>query len=111
MVPVVERQIAEARKWDRFPELESRIVAFLQADPQISLDRAYLKAYQEDVAAERARVSTDRNKIRTEVLGELRAMPQSSSAPVGGVKPGQQQHDGPRNLEDIIREASAGIKR
>src|SRR3990167_4953274 len=98
MVPVIEKQIAEARTWPNFTELEPDIVKILKADPQISLERAYVKAYQE---IQVPRVSADRNKIRTEVLAELRQKPISSSAPTGQVKPGSTA-SGPRSMEQII---------
>lgn len=103
MVPIVEKQIAEARTWDKFDELEPRVVELLKADQNISLERAYVKAYQEHQVAEREKLSTDRNKIRQEVIADMKKKPTSSSAPTSTVKPGAEQA-GPRSMEDIITE-------
>jgi hypothetical protein len=105
MVPVVERQIAEARTWDKFAELEPRIVEILKSDKSISLERAHSKAYQEWSAGEFARLSADRNKIRTEILSEIKSKPISSGAPVAGVKPAKMAPTGPRSMEDIIMQS------
>lgn len=87
LMPKIERQISEARQWDKFNELEPKIIEILKSDRSITLDRAYLKAYQEEVAAERERLTTDRNKIRTEMLAEIKKKPAASAAPTGVVKP------------------------
>src|SRR3990167_6387410 len=84
LVPVIERQIAEARTWPNFQELEPTIVQKLKSDHQMTLDRAYVLSYQEQVVP---KVSADRNKIRTELLAELRQKPVSSSAPASQVRP------------------------
>lgn len=112
MVPVIQQQITEARTWDRFNELEPVIIEALKADRSLSLEKAYVKAYQGDVASERERLSADRNKIRTEVLEEIRKKPVASSVPTSSVRPGTQP-SGSRSLEDIISEEvrKAGLSR
>lgn len=101
LVPVIEKQIADARTWPNFAELEPEVIKILKSDPQISLERAYVKAFNEQVVP---KVSADRNKIRTEVLAELKQKPVSSSAPTTAVKPGSQP-TGPRSLEQIIEDS------
>jgi len=101
IVPVVEGQIAEARTWDHFNDLEPKVVQLLKADPKISLEKAYLKAYQEYVAGERERLAADRTKVRTEVLAELKKKPIASS-PGTGVKPILPKEPS-GSVEDIIR--------
>ena len=98
IAPQVERQIADARTWPNFSELEPEVVKILRSDPSISLDRAYVRAYQEQVIP---KVSVDRNKMRTELLAELKQKPVSSSAPSGQARPSPQQA-GPRSIEQII---------
>jgi hypothetical protein len=112
MVPVVERQIAEARQWEQFTELEPRIIELLKADKNITLDRAYLKAYQEWSVQEREKLSADRNRVRTEVLAEIKKKPVASSAPAAGVRPAKGIPAGPRSMEDIIAASleEAGLK-
>jgi len=104
MAPIVERQIADARTWDKFNELEPKILEILKADKQISLEKAYVKAYQEAVTVERAKFTADRNAIRTEVLAEIKKKPMSSAAVAAAVKPGpQRESTGPVDTEEVIR--------
>lgn len=109
IAPVVDKQIAEARTWPNFDELESEIVAILKADKSVSLERAYMQAYQKNVVP---KLSTDRNAIRSEILAEIKKKPVSSGAPVNSVKPNTSQQSGPRTMEEIIAAsiAEAGIK-
>jgi hypothetical protein len=104
MVPIVEKQIAEARQWDKFSELEPKVVEILKNDRNISLERAYVKAYQEATLAERSKLTTDRNTIRSEVLAELKKKPASSATTAGAVKP-TPAATGPKSMEEIIRES------
>jgi hypothetical protein len=114
IVPVVEKQIAEARTWDKFTDLEPRIVEMLKADKNITLERAYLKAYQEAVATERQTLSADRNKIRTEVLAEIKKKPVAPAAPTGTARPAKPgaADQGNRSIEEIIAASieEAGLK-
>ena len=100
-VQVIERQISDARTWPNFTELEPKIVQILKADPQISLERAYVKAYQDEVVP---RHVTDRNKMRTDILAELRQKPVASSGPSGQVRPGAAQQ-GNRSMDQVIMDA------
>lgn len=111
MVPIIEKQIAEARTWDKFTELEPKVVEILNADKNITLERAYLKAYQDAAVAEREQLSTDRNKMRTELLAELKKKPVSSAAPTAPAK-ASKTPSGPQSVEDIIAAsiAESGIK-
>lgn len=106
-VPIIEKQIAEARTWPNFTELESEIVAALKADQNLSLDRAYMQVYHHTVTP---KLQADRNRIRTEVLGEIKAKPMASSAPVSQTRPGAAASGTPRSLEEIIAESVATLK-
>ena len=103
LVPVVEKQIADARSWPHFSDLEPTIVQKLKADPQLTLERAYVLSFNE---VQVPKVSADRNKMRTDILAELRQKPIASSAPSSAVRPGVSQSAESRSIEDIIREAS-----
>lgn len=113
VIPHIQAQITEARTWPMFNESEDEIVKVLQADPQISLHAAYMKVaipkIQQQHADERAKLSTDRNKVREEVLGEIKKAPKATSAPSSPSRP-TTTSTGPRNLEDVIGEAIKGIK-
>ena len=103
LVPVVEKQIADARAWPHFNELEPTIVQKLKADPQLTLERAYVLSFNE---VQVPKVSADRNKMRTDILAELRQKPIASSAPSSAVKPGMSQSAESRSIEEIIAQAS-----
>lgn len=104
LVPQVERQIAEARTWPLFNESEEEIVQVLNANPGASLEQAYRSVVFPKLQAQR-------DKIRQEVLAEIKKAPTASSAPTQRVKPvqGPAQSSGPRDLEDIIREQIAPL--
>lgn len=102
MVPVIEKQIAEARQWPNFPELEPEIVKLLKADQRLSLERAYVQAYQAHVVP---KLTTDHNKVRTAVLAELRQKPVASSAPVSQVRPAPNALPENYTMDDVIRKA------
>ena len=102
-VQSVEKQISEARQWPHFTELEPEVIKILKSDPNITLERAYVKAFQ-DVQV--PKVTADRNQIRTEVLAELKKKPMNSSAPMGQVRPGAQADSGAKSIEDIIAQAA-----
>lgn len=103
LVPVIEKQIADARTWPHFAELEPEVIKILKSDPQITLERAYVKAFQ-DIQV--PKVSADRNQIRSEVLAELRKKPMNSSAPSSQVRPGTGQSNENRSIEDVIAQAA-----
>jgi len=104
MVPVVEKQIAEARTWDKFSELEDKIVGLLAADKSLSLERAYMRAYQEYMQSEvLPKYTTDRNTIRQEVLAEIKKKPTASASPTAPAKPNPFENSGiSGGLEDVI---------
>jgi hypothetical protein len=108
--PVVEAQIETARKWPLFNESEPEIVQALADNPRASLAEAYQAVVLPKLLAEKDKLSVDKNKVRAEVLAELRNAPSpTTSAPVRASRPVQQTSTGPRNLEDVIREASQGV--
>lgn len=52
------------------------------------------------------KLQTDRTKMRTEILAELKRKPVASTAPIAAVKPGAtEEPTGPRSTQDVIREA------
>lgn len=112
MVPIVEKQIAEARTWDKFNELEPKITEIIKNDRSATIEKAYMKAYQAYIQEERQKWAADRNTVRSEVLEEIKNKPMASSAPTGSVKPGPQVPNAPRSLEDAIWQSleDAGLK-
>lgn len=105
----VEQQIAEARNWERFNELEPAITKILQTDPRISLERAYMKAYQQAVAQDRERLTADHNKVRSQVLAEIQKRPASSAAPTSPNR-ANPPNAGPRSIEDIIADKARELQ-
>ena len=102
MVPQIESQIASARKWDKFADVEPRVIELLKTDRQLTLEGAYVRAYQEFVGKERERLTSDRNTVRSEVLAEMKRRPMSTSAPVSTVRANTEQE--PQSMDDVIRE-------
>lgn len=98
-VPVVEKQIAEARTWPNFNELENEVVKLLQADQRMTLEGAYMRAYQTHIVP---RMTADRQRVKSEVLEELKKRPAASAAPSNPTKPTASANKGPRSLEEII---------
>jgi hypothetical protein len=120
-LPKVQAQIEAARKWDKFTENEQDIVRALQADQQLSLEGAYNKVVvpkinaEKDAALNAAKgVETDnqalRDRIRAEILKELKTAPRATSASGGGAKPNPERSSGPRSLESVIEEAMKSLK-
>jgi hypothetical protein len=110
LVPVVEKQIAEARKWPNFTELETEIVSLLKANQNLTLEGAYREAYHRNVAP---KLSADRDRIRQEVLAEIKKAPvKAPSAPVVATRPKPAVNTAPQSLEDIINASleEAGLK-
>lgn len=101
LMPQIERQITEARQWDRFAELEPEIIQVLQQNPTMNLERAYMHTYQKNVVP---KLAADRNTMRSEILAELKKAPVQTSAPTRSMKTTSTAPTGPRPIEDIIRE-------
>lgn len=100
LVPVVNAQIAEARKWEKFNENEAEIVKFLNENPTASLETAYRQVVV-------PKLRTDVTAIRKQVMAELQQRPvASTSVAPGATRPGTQTPaPGTRNMEDVIRQA------
>lgn len=96
--PIIDQQVAEARTWDRFPELEEKVVEIMASDKNISLERAYMMAYQKEVVP---KLAADRNRVRADVLEEMKKRPVTTSAPVNPMQPKTSQETG-QSIEDII---------
>ncbi len=110
--PKVNAQISEARTWEKFNENEAEIVEVLKNNPSISLEGAYQKVVlpklKAEWEAEKQRLIPERNKLRQEVLAELRQAPQSTSVPSGSSK--GSVDSGPKTLEQIIADQIKTLK-
>lgn len=117
IIPQIQKQIADARTWHLFNENEDEIVKALQDYPNATLEQAYqhvvvpkLKSAAEVAVVDR---QTERDKMRAELLKELKQAPKATSAvsaPTKATTP--VASNTPRNMEDIIAEAvrNAGLK-
>lgn len=102
-LPVIRAQIAEAQTWPLFNENEAAITAALEANKNISLEAAYRQVVFPKLVAER-------NSMRQNILQEVRNAPVATSVPrVPATRPAA-PNNGPRSMEDIIREAVATLK-
>ena len=103
--PVVDQILVEARtNWPNFKELEAEIEKILEADTTrtVSLDRAYMQAYQTHVVP---KLSADKNKMRAELLAEMRAKPATTAARVVPTTPSATTaSQGRRPINDVIEE-------
>lgn len=106
ITPQIDSQIAEARTWDRFAELEPQIVQLLNQNQKLSLEKAYMVAYQQNIVP---RLTNDHNKVRETVLAELRKKPTSTAAPVTRTQARQVDDNTPKSLHDIIAAEVAKI--
>lgn len=115
VLPVVNKQIADARTWPLFNENEDDIVKALNSDQNLSLERAYqtvvypkMKAEQDRLAGE---TKVSREAIRAEILKELKAAPRATSTSVGATRPAQAHtSSGPKSLEDVIADSLKAIR-
>ena len=104
-LPVIRKQIEEARTWMLFNENEQEIIAALKADPRISLEGAYRQVVFPKLIAER-------NQMRQDVIKEVKAAPVSSSVTSRvTTRPGAPASGEPRSLTDIIKEQIDSLKR
>lgn len=114
LIPQIQSQIVEARTWPSFTENEAEIVAALQKDQRLSLEGAYRQVVFPKITAERdsfkLAVQPERDKMRAELMAELRKAPASTSAPTRANRP-VSQSAGPRSLEQVIADSLVDIKR
>ena len=105
-LPGIEKQVAEAKTWPNFDELEPEVIKLLNTDPNISLELAYIQTYNKIIVP---KLALDRNKMRSELLSEVQKRPTASAAPNSPVKP-VTTSVGPRSIEDIITEEVSKLK-
>lgn len=95
LAPKIQAQIAEAKTWPLFNENENEITQALQQDRRLSLEGAYRKVVFPKITA-------DRNKMREQIMAEIKKAPTSTAAPSRVVKSAPVA-GGKRSLEDIVR--------
>lgn len=103
-LPVIRKQIEEARTWTLFNESEQEILEVLRKDKQISLEGAYRQVVFPKLVA-------DRNRVRQEVLQEVKTAPTATSVAARTASKPSTPSNGPRSLEDVIKDSVATIKR
>lgn len=103
VLPMIQAQIAEAKTWPLFNELEPEITKILERDKNISLEAAY-----RTVAF--PRLISERNSMRQDIIQELKTAPQTTSVAGRTSKPVEPQDGRPRRIEDVIREQVEQMK-
>ena len=103
VLPQIQAQIAEAKTWPMFNELEGEITSALQADQSLSLEAAYRKVAFPRMIAER-------NTMRQDLIKELQSAPAATSVSGRNTKPSPITPAGPRSLEDVIKEQLEQIR-
>jgi hypothetical protein len=106
IIPEINRQVAEARKWPLFSDNEPAIVKALQANPRLSLEGAYRQVV---VPQLQANVTSVEEKTRAKVIEELQKAPRSTSAPATQTRPNPIKQ-GPRSMEAIIADSIKSLK-
>lgn len=102
VMPLIQAQIAEAKTWPMFNELEPEITKLLEQNKTMSLEAAYR-------AVAFPRMQADRNSMRQQLLKELQQAPVTTSVNRPGVKP-LAPTAGPRSMEQIIAEEVEKMK-
>ena len=80
VLPIIDNQIAEARKWPMFNESEPEITKALEADKNLSLEGAYRQVVLPKLIADKNNAATT---ARQKVLEEMRKKPVTTSGPTG----------------------------
>jgi hypothetical protein len=101
--PMIRKQMEEAKTWAMWDESEEEVLQVLQKNPNISLEGAYREVVFPKLIA-------DRNKVRQEVIQEVKKAPVASSMPSRAATKPVATSGGPRSLEDIIKESISTIK-
>lgn len=113
VLPVIQAQIEDARKWKLFTESEDDIVKTLAANPAWSLERAYQHVVLPKFEAEQTKLKTSaqvtKDAMRAEILKEIKAAPKATSVPAGSAKTEPVSTTG-RTLEDVINDAIKVLK-
>jgi hypothetical protein len=103
-LPVIRKQLEEAKTWHLFNESEDEILSVLRKDPKISLEGAYRQVVFPKLIAER-------NEVRKQVIQEVKAAPTATSIPTRVATKPSAPNPGPRSMEDIIREQVETLKK
>lgn len=116
VLPKVQAQIEQARKWPKFNENEPAIIQALQADRNISLEAAYRQVVMPQFEQAQQAATVDRTQlekdIRAQILKELKQAPTGTSTQAGTTKPSNKPFvpasDGDDKLTSIIRASIRG---
>lgn len=98
VIPKIQADIDEARKWPQFNENENDIVKALNSDRNLSLEGAYRQVVFPKIRA-------DRDTMRASILAEIQKQPSNTSPQARAVtrpNAAQPTTGGPVNLEDLI---------
>lgn len=108
-LPQVQHQISEARKWPQFNENEADITKALQDHQDWNLERAYQETVWPKMLAEQNRLANEakvnRDKVRQELLAEIKQAPRATSTGVTQFKPSTSVNAETGNMEDVIKGA------
>ncbi len=103
IMPKVQAQLDEARKWPLFNESEGEITKALQENQSLSLEGAYQKVVYPKLIA-------DRSKMREDILKEVKQAPRSTAAPTQASRPAPQTSKTNRTLEEVIADSIKDMK-
>jgi hypothetical protein len=99
-LPRVRQRIADAEQWPGFADGQNDIASAMLADKRLSLEGAYIKVVI-------PRLQQSRDTMRAEILAELNQRPKAVTGTAPSAAPSSTP-TGPRDLEDVIRDAIRG---
>jgi len=104
-LPVVRAQIARAQKtWgEAFTKNEAEILKYMQENPEIPFGDCV-----SDVLV--TKVQPNRDAMRADLLKEINARPKAAARSAPAAVVAAKEADGPRSMEDVIRESIKGLK-
>lgn len=94
LAPQIQAEIDAARKWPKFTENEEAITRAIASDSRLSLEGAYRQTVFPTLVS-------DRDKMRAELLEEIKKAPTSTASPAGATRPAPAR-TGPKTTEQII---------
>lgn len=103
LVPVVQRQIDEARQWPLFNEHEAEITKALQSNLKLSLPEAYQQVVLPKLAV-------SRDQMREAILKEIKSRPAASTSVPASVTRTSPVKPANRSLEQIIQDSISQLR-
>ena len=96
------QRLSVAAQWPGFKENQAEIRAAFAADKNLTLEQAYIKVVT-------PKMQTSRDEMRKQLIAEINQKPRGAAGAIGGA-PRAAVSEGPRDIEDIIRDSIKGLE-